>query len=1007
MIYEVFVDEKPLFYPNDEEAVIYNSKLEEALNDAGTFTCTVPKSNPLFDEIYPRVSMVQILRDGKEIWCGQVRRYEEEFEGEKELSCVGELAFLYDSVQPQDRFQNQTPAQFFNHLLAVHNSKVEDNKKFEPGIVTVTDPNNSIYRYTNYEDTLSAMRNKLCDSLNGYLRVRKSNGKRYLDLVRLEDYGKYCDQPIKMGYNMLDYVKKNSGETIYTVLIPLGARLEESEVDGLDAYTNIKSVNNGKDYIYNEEAVKHFGMIWTTKKWDDVTEPANLKRKGEQWLETTQYETVSLELTAVDMSMLNQKLDKFDLGDTIRAVAKPFGLDVTYPVQKKTTYLQEPEKNTITLGNTAASKSYTKQVQASISDIEQSMPQEKTILQLAREKASQLIQSASEGNIYTVYDENNKPKELLIMDQPDINTTQKVWRWNMNGFGYSNTGYNGEYGTAITMDGEIVGERITANSITGEQLSVNYKNALSDSIDGAVTTKFNAANEAISGEVERAKKAEKTLSEDVTKINEDAKTFKSTVEGTFRDGIITEAEAYSIERYIAIMNNDMNSAKKRFSTMVSSALQVSTGTGDNMSIKFNKSCATETSGSKNWDYVSVYYKKDGKTYIALNSVNGAAIADKTYVLPSTDIYVYWHSDSTNCNYYGFSIDSMQQTTAQADTTGTESTLPNFNSIETYDSTIICTPHPYSNSMDRLWHYKARKMTRDELTNRYNAYISAYNNLIETIQSVVSDREITEDEKAEVDAKFITYNDTFASLNEGLSEAGVDTAAISAYGVVDYAKARIKILSDRIELKVEKNDVESIIEQKADSIRLKADKISWSSTYSSMTEDGKLTCQSANLTDVNATGTITTVNDKQKVEMYNGRLRVKYNDKELGLIGGNGYAQSNNIEGLNFDLEMTGDYMTWAAQENANDHYMMKWTYARSSFGGFRGDALNAGCDIDMQNYKLYNVSWPDGGITGTLNFVQIKSMSTNSNGEYDGTAQSWNTCTMQFKNGILIKGSWG
>lgn len=233
MIYEVFVDEKPLFYPNDEEAVIYNSKLEEALNDAGTFTCTVPKSNPLFDEIYPRVSMVQILRDGKEIWSGQVRTYEEEFEGEKELSCVGELAFLYDSVQPQDRFQNQTPAQFFNHLLAVHNSKVEDNKKFEPGIVTVTDPNNSIYRYTNYEDTLSAMRNKLCDSLNGYLRVRKSNGKRYLDLVRLEDYGKYCDQPIKMGYNMLDYVKKNSGETIYTVLIPLGPDLRRVKLMGL------------------------------------------------------------------------------------------------------------------------------------------------------------------------------------------------------------------------------------------------------------------------------------------------------------------------------------------------------------------------------------------------------------------------------------------------------------------------------------------------------------------------------------------------------------------------------------------------------------------------------------------------------------------------------------------------------------------------------------------------------------------------------------------------------
>ena len=228
MIYEVFLDGKPLYYPNDEEAIIYNSKLEEELNDSGTFECTVPKTNPLFDQIYPRVSMVQILRDGKEIFYGQVRTYEEEFEGEKEMTCVGELAFLYDSIQPQERYQNQTPQQFFNRLVNWHNSQVEAEKKFEPGIVTVTDPNNSIYRYTNYEDTLSDLRDKLCDSLDGYLRVRKADSKRYLDLVRQEDYGKYCDQPIKMGYNLLDYVKKDSGEAIYTVLIPLGARLDES-----------------------------------------------------------------------------------------------------------------------------------------------------------------------------------------------------------------------------------------------------------------------------------------------------------------------------------------------------------------------------------------------------------------------------------------------------------------------------------------------------------------------------------------------------------------------------------------------------------------------------------------------------------------------------------------------------------------------------------------------------------------------------------------------------------
>lgn len=59
-------------------------------------------------------------------------------------------------------------------------------------------------------------------------------------------------------------------------------------------------------------------------------------------------------------------------------------------------------------------------------------------------------------------------------------------------------------------------------------------------------------------------------------------------------------------------------------------------------------------------------------------------------------------------------------------------------------------------------------------------------------------------------------------------------------------SQISQLSNKIELKVTADDVESIIEQNADSIRLKADKISWDSTYSSMSENGILKCNSAEL-----------------------------------------------------------------------------------------------------------------------------------------------------------------
>lgn len=125
---------------------------------------------------------------------------------------------------------------------------------------------------------------------------------------------------------------------------------------------------------------------------------------------------------------------------------------------------------------------------------------------------------------------------------------------------------------------------------------------------------------------------------------------------------------------------------------------------------------------------------------------------------------------------------------------------------------------------------------------------------------------------------------------------------------------------------------------------------------------------------------------------------------VGKIGTNTLNSDNSKKGLNFDLEWPGAYMTWAAQDYSGASlYTMKWTYVQKNKGwsDYTAGRLHAGCDIDMHNWTLRNVSWPDGSINGTLRFVQIISMNS------DGTAGQWSSnCLMQFKNGILIKGTW-
>ena len=81
------------------------------------------------------------------------------------------------------------------------------------------------------------------------------------------------------------------------------------------------------------------------------------------------------------------------------------------------------------------------------------------ILAEAQANATNLITSAMGGYVYKT---NN---ELYIMDTDDPSTAQCVWRWNINGLGYSSTGVNGPYGLAMTMDGQIVADFITTGQI--------------------------------------------------------------------------------------------------------------------------------------------------------------------------------------------------------------------------------------------------------------------------------------------------------------------------------------------------------------------------------------------------------------------------------------------------------------------------------------------------------------------------------------------------------------
>ena len=460
---EILLDGKSLYYPGDTINAVTEAIITEALNDSGYMDITVPPTNPLYDYIYERKSVIEVKKNSSIIWEGEVVDISENMKKENKLYVVGVMSYLNDSVQEKKEYLNKTAIQILGELVNEHNNQVESRKHFVLGVVTIDVPDGIMNLETNFESTLSVIREKICNEYGGYIRIRWVDGIRYLDIVKIEDYGNICLQPIQFGRNLLDYAKNLSASSIVTCVVPLGAEAEDGN------FLTIKSVNNGLGYIFNQEAVNSFGWIRKAVKFKDITEAQALLEAGEKWLAQNQYAKLTIEVNAVDLSLLKANMDSFNLGDYVNAKAKPFGLDAWYYIRKKVTDLLHPDKNTITIGDTIL-KSYTQQIQQEIGSVEKEIPSTTKILLAAKQNASNLIKSATTGYIVLNPDENGNPKELLIMDTPDIETAKKIWRLNINGFGYSANGYDGEYGTAITMDGAIVADFITAGTMYADRI---------------------------------------------------------------------------------------------------------------------------------------------------------------------------------------------------------------------------------------------------------------------------------------------------------------------------------------------------------------------------------------------------------------------------------------------------------------------------------------------------------------------------------------------------------
>lgn len=470
-MYQVNLGAKVLYYPASEDAAIYDTEWIEDVGQAGEFSFKVPPQNPLYGEL-TQGALITILKDNVEVWRGEIREISKDFANIADVYCLEDMAWLADEFLTPASITNETYAQRFQAAIAAYNLNRPLERQFSVGYLTNVTPSSNCNWVTEYEDSiLDDLRNCICKD-DGYIRVRRvtSGGTvtRFIDIVRLSDYGVMATQPIEYGYNLLDYVKESDYGNLTNVLNPYGEELDAEIYDGYNQRV-------AGTPIQDDASISVYGRHARTVIFDGVTDVTQLNALAQAYLTRYSQPQLTMEVKAVDLADIDG-VAEIHIGDSVRVIARPFAVDQWLYLTEIRRDIQNIDKNTITLsGHVQTRRTITEQT-IGTAELVRNLPSKSSILDAAFKNVLALLNGVDGGYVTFETDGTDHITEIRIANNMDYEQATKCWRWNLGGLAYLHRDYptdDWEASVAMTMEGEVVADFITSGTLRSITISGN------------------------------------------------------------------------------------------------------------------------------------------------------------------------------------------------------------------------------------------------------------------------------------------------------------------------------------------------------------------------------------------------------------------------------------------------------------------------------------------------------------------------------------------------------
>lgn len=277
---------------------------------------------------------------------------------------------------------------------------------------------------------------------------------------------------VKQGYNLQNLSVEYDPSQMVNRIYPVG-----QNEDGEPVYIPLS-------YVQDENSVNKYGPIEAIYENSNISDPLELENEAIKVLQESQEVAVEWSIKAADLVKLAEiipmyeytpletlTIDRLRLNQMVRIETEELGeVDLVIKGESKKNMYESPQDIDLVLDNGKKNEPYSLTgVHRSLSQIRQKIDSNVySIIARGRAIATDLINSGH-GGFVRYY-----PNRILIMDTEDEATATYVWQFNLNGIGHSQSGVNGPYQYAWTIDGRFNTDFIETGSITTNMISNDY-----------------------------------------------------------------------------------------------------------------------------------------------------------------------------------------------------------------------------------------------------------------------------------------------------------------------------------------------------------------------------------------------------------------------------------------------------------------------------------------------------------------------------------------------------